>query len=200
MSSVEEVFATPRAMLEAVASAALIEDLGSEQQAYEKWLDDVDYQGPWPQIPWEDLSSETRATWRKKLQGASIRSTGTACRYPQFHPLAFSPNIYFNQICSRQSPQQSPASPLVRRSTQPTANENGTPPPMVTQRLRTDPSAPSARASKKAYPAEAGRRALNARERDTRRASARIMFLGRGTRVGGGWDRTEARDHISGHG
>lgn len=85
MSDTEKSISTPRAVLEAVASAAFIAGLGSEQQAYEKWLDDVDYRGPWPQIPWGDLSSETRSKWQRTLQDTSTKSTGTTCRCHPFH-------------------------------------------------------------------------------------------------------------------
>lgn len=68
----EKTMTIPRSMLEALASTAIIQGLDPEQQAYEKWLDDVDYEGPWPQIPWDDLSKETHAQWKASLQQAKL--------------------------------------------------------------------------------------------------------------------------------
>jgi hypothetical protein len=74
MDDKEEPLSAPRAMLEALASAAIVEALEPAQVAYEKWLDDVDYQGSWPQIPWCELDEETKTQWQGTLQG--VQSIG----------------------------------------------------------------------------------------------------------------------------
>lgn len=61
-----------RSVLEALASAAIIQGLDPGQKAYEKWLDDVTYEGPWPQIPWDDLSKETHAEWKASLRRSKL--------------------------------------------------------------------------------------------------------------------------------
>lgn len=59
----------PRALLEALAAIAIIASLPPEQEAYERWLDEVDYRGPWPQIPWDELSDETQMNWFRRIRG-----------------------------------------------------------------------------------------------------------------------------------
>lgn len=71
----EHTMTMSRSVLEALAATAIIEGLDPEQQAYEKWLDDVEYEGPWPQIPWDDLSAETHAEWKATLQRAKLPGT-----------------------------------------------------------------------------------------------------------------------------
>jgi hypothetical protein len=72
----EERQCQPKAILEAIASSAIILALAPEQKAYEKWLDEVDYNGPWPQVPWMELSDETHAQWRETLLG--VKCSGMA--------------------------------------------------------------------------------------------------------------------------